>query len=307
MSRWYQMAPSRKQVRGEAWVRCFSSTPESDHCPLTFSLHLQAQSTDNPEHTPQVQGADSDVNLQQIRYNVDKVDKYRKALRNLIDPVVGAAAPPDCLATTLQSCNSQAALAAFGRPSKHKCQKVEQKWYDAECKAARERLSHVSHGTPEYVTLRKTYKSLIRCEQRGFQRRVELQFCELAHRNPEAFWRSYKDQQAQHINISRLAWRESFQALYEAPAEACADQQPQAETIPVNLLHTESPSPMPAPQPISPAMASDLLNADITHAEVEAALRRLKRNKAAGVDGIRAEFILDAASILLTPLVLTFN
>ena len=61
-----------------------------------------------------------------------------------------------------------------------------------------------------------------------------------------------------------------------------------------------------ADQPASPATASDLLNADITHEEVEAALKRLKRNKAAGVDGIRAEFILDAASILLTPLVLTF-
>ena len=33
----------------------------------------------------------------------------------------------------------------------------------------------------------------------------------------------------------------------------------------------------------------------------------LKRNKAAGVDGIKAEFILDAASILLTPLVMTFD
>ena len=43
------------------------------------------------------------------------------------------------------------------------------------------------------------------------------------------------------------------------------------------------------------------------HEEVEAALKRLKRNKAAGVDGIKAEFILDAADLLVTPLVLTFN
>ena len=38
-----------------------------------------------------------------------------------------------------------------------------------------------------------------------------------------------------------------------------------------------------------------------------AALKRLKRNKAAGADGIKAEFILDAAELLLTPLVMTFN
>ena len=49
------------------------------------------------------------------------------------------------------------------------------------------------------------------------------------------------------------------------------------------------------------------MNADITCEEVYAALKRLKRNKAAGVDGIKAEFILDAADLLLTPLVMTFN
>ena len=55
------------------------------------------------------------------------------------------------------------------------------------------------------------------------------------------------------------------------------------------------------------ASACETLNADITHEEVSAALKWLKRNKAAGLDGIRAEFILDAAEVLLTPLVLTFN
>ena len=38
-----------------------------------------------------------------------------------------------------------------------------------------------------------------------------------------------------------------------------------------------------------------------------AALERSKRKKAAGVDGIRAEFILDASEVLLDPLVQTFN
>ena len=53
--------------------------------------------------------------------------------------------------------------------------------------------------------------------------------------------------------------------------------------------------------------AIDFLNAEITHEDVIAALKRLKRNKAAGVDGIRAEFILDASEVLLDPLVQTFN
>ena len=64
----------------------------------------------------------------------------------------------------------------------------------------------------------------------------------------------------------------------------------------------------PPPPPDTPSEQHfDFLNADITCEEVCAALKRLKRNKAAGVDGIKAEFILDAADLLLTPLVMTFN
>ena len=64
---------------------------------------------------------------------------------------------------------------------------------------------------------------------------------------------------------------------------------------------------MPAPCHASPAPSSDQLNADNMHEEVEAALKRLKQNRAAAVDGIKAEFILDAADLLIMPLVLTFN
>ena len=52
--------------------------------------------------------------------------------------------------------------------------------------------------------------------------------------------------------------------------------------------------------------AIDFLNAEITHEDV-IALKRLKRNKAAGVDGIRAELNQDASEVLLDPLMQTFN
>ena len=75
----------------------------------------------------------------------------------------------------------------------------------------------------------------------------------------------------------------------------------------VNLTQTESRSPTPTPPDPSCEQPFDFLNADITSEEVSAALKRLKRNKAAGVDGIKAEFILDAEERLLDPLVITFN
>ena len=71
------------------------------------------------------------------------------------------------------------------------------------------------------------------------------------------------------------------------------------------------PSPTSIPNSAQPSSAAppafDYLNADIIEQDVEAALKQLKRNKAAGVDGIRAEHILDATELLLKPLVQSFN
>jgi hypothetical protein len=49
------------------------------------------------------------------------------------------------------------------------------------------------------------------------------------------------------------------------------------------------------------------LNVDITPVEVQQAFRKLKRHKAAGIDGIKPEFLLDAATALHQPLLIAFN
>ena len=72
-------------------------------------------------------------------------------------------------------------------------------------------------------------------------------------------------------------------------------------------IQTQNPCPTPLPPDTPSEEHFDFLNADITCEEVCAALKRLKRNKVAGVDGIKAELIPDAADLLLTPLVMTFN
>ena len=76
-------------------------SPASDHCPLTLTPDLQAQNPHDSEHTSQVQSAGSDASLLQIKYNVDKVEIFREALCNLLEPVFGVADPSGCLATVL--------------------------------------------------------------------------------------------------------------------------------------------------------------------------------------------------------------
>ncbi len=52
---------------------------------------------------------------------------------------------------------------------------------------------------------------------------------------------------------------------------------------------------------------SHTLNKNITLVELLHALKKLQRNKAVGLDGMKAEFILDAGELLHMPLLITFN
>jgi hypothetical protein len=52
---------------------------------------------------------------------------------------------------------------------------------------------------------------------------------------------------------------------------------------------------------------SHTLNTNITLTELLQALKKLQRNKVAGLDGMKAKFILDAGELLHMPLLTTFN
>jgi hypothetical protein len=49
------------------------------------------------------------------------------------------------------------------------------------------------------------------------------------------------------------------------------------------------------------------LNTDITFAKLLRTLKKLQRNKAASLDGMKAEFILDVGKLLHMPLLTMFN
>ncbi len=52
---------------------------------------------------------------------------------------------------------------------------------------------------------------------------------------------------------------------------------------------------------------SHTLNANITLVELLQALKKLQRNKAAGLNGMKTKFILDAGKLLHMPLLIVFN
>jgi hypothetical protein len=52
---------------------------------------------------------------------------------------------------------------------------------------------------------------------------------------------------------------------------------------------------------------SHTLNVDITLTKLLQVLKKLQRNKAAGLDGTKVEFILDVGELLHMPLLIAFN
>ena len=81
-----------------------------------------------------------------------------------------------------------------------------------------------------------------------------------------------------NCEISREAWKAAFQSLYKAadtPAEHEEAQQPQIKAIPANPIQPASPEPSPFVSEATSQSPADLLDADITNQDVEAALKRL--------------------------------
>ena len=118
----------------------------------------------------------------------DRVDAYREKLSDLLGPTFSTPnAPCTCYATVLQDCIAQAALASFGQPSKNPSRKVDQSWYDLECKHAKAALKLTPKSSEQFASKLKAHKQLTRRKRRIWQQKAQRELCELASRNPRPF------------------------------------------------------------------------------------------------------------------------
>ncbi len=82
----------------------------------------------------------------------------------------------------------------------------------------------------------------------------------------------------------------TWERVRQCPSNIAGAQGSSTDQVVLNLSHP---------------FASDTcstLNCDITLDEIAQVMRRLKRNKSVGLDGIKAEFLLDAGDMLHVPL-----
>jgi hypothetical protein len=116
--------------------------------------------------------------------------------------------------------------------------------------------------------------------------------CAVAKTDPASFWKQYSKTKERSVAISKIDLVAGFQKLLEGQ---CPSNTVGAQGSSTNQVVLSLPHPLASD-------ACSTLNCDITLDEIAQVMRRFKRNKFAGLDGIKAEFLLDAGDMLHVPL-----
>ena len=155
----------------------------------------------------------------------------------------------------------------------------------------RNRLQCMSHRDPRRRQVMCEYKGLLRSKRRQAHHRKHAALPDLAMSNPAAFWQAYRVKKTTCINIPVEQLANAFQILL-GPTIHCTDQQ-------CTIIEDD--------EQMNTTHQAEQINANVQTKEVQAAFKRLRRRKAAGIDGIKAEHLLDAYDLLLQPMADAFS
>ncbi len=151
-------------------------------------------------------------------------------------------------------------------------------WFDSECRVQKKqvRIFLKEHPDCELARhLQKKLKELLKHKKHTYEKLMGMQMCKLTKADPTGFWRKYRVRKEASHSIQREALRQGFATLLGPP-------------IPSDPV-------APIPECDEPCSLSQ----DISTSEVVEAINRLKWGKAAGVDGVKAEFVIDGCDALL--------
>ncbi len=175
-----------------------------------------------------------------------------------------------------------------------------QPWFDTECRSKHKEVSAYAKLHPDNHLARerkKQLKQLLRRKKHTYKKLQGRQLCALAKTDLVNFWRQYSKSKERSVAISKADLVAGFQKLLEGQclSNTTGGQGSSTDQVVSSLSHP---------------FASDdysTLNCDITLDEIVQVMRRLKRNKSAGLNGIKAKFLLDAGDMLHVPLQIVFN
>ena len=161
---------------------------------------------------------------------------------------------------------------------------------NALCRAALRSYKEAKQDPSSHVAkaFSKRFRTVVRRKKRHYTQNVAAKLTDLAKESPARFWKRFR-QKGRTLPVADLdKWMRHFEKLLKVPMQ---DNSLEAHLFDVHL----------------PDLPSAALNTTISPDEVSAAIKALKRNKAYDLYGMRSEFIIDAASMLVTPISIVFN
>lgn len=259
-----------------------------------------------------------DAKIMRFKWETSRIDQYQQVLKQHIEqgPLMNLANSDAIdgalLGTMLQNVINTAAAEVFECkevsystfPNRYLANKhfIHKPWFDEKCKQAKSllqdllRLEHdpkhmvanevIAHG-------RRRYRQIIQTSRRLWVAKRNREMVEQVKRSPAMFWKQFNaSKHAQHGGeISEEAWTAYFRSLLDPGSHELAN----------NIREGN-----PVEEEANPPTAVEL-NGCITHQEVKEAMKNIHNNKAAGVDGIKGEFLKCATDLLIGPITTVFN
>ena len=292
---------------------------ESDHVPLTFSVNYRVLHNDSRPNK-----AKSNISHKRFQYvfEKDKVLQYKAMLKEdvaqdrLIDLTnyLSSDASVDSIIQSTYDYVGGCIEKTFKRKQFKSVQNTfpTNKWYDQECKQARKNANDFakSHDLKsevynlEYKVLYKRYKYTIQRKKRLYQKANRDKLEKLRSTNQTECWRVWNDLTNTKIKISKQpdidTFHEYFTKQVYPPTCSHFDQDHMLEInnkISQIMLFDE----------VSDTIGIKICDSQITESEVALHLKKLKNNKAAGLDGISGDFYKCVADEMTVPFCAIFN
>ncbi len=255
-----------------------------DHAPLVLTVGMA------PLPMPELPRI---VQEPKLRWRDDKRDAYVGALCNdhrvgqLLDECREAEGVLEAGRKLCQAVQLAAETAAM-KSSGAKGRGVrKQAWFDAECARLRQakinanRVHGVGHPTAKQVA--KVYWAHIKQVKGLYMEEILRKRIDDWRVCPRKFWQDFKAEQGPVVHLGIAHWTEHFRrVLGTAPAMHLREGSVEAHCQVHGDMFMEA-----SPEAVQQASS---LNGDITQGEVDVALKFMANGKAAGEDGISAEF-----------------
>ena len=258
----------------------FYTSAESDHCLLSLSIRCPV-----PRPPPPHQDASAfpprwtrATEERCVRHLASQPLQQRlQAVTSITDPGQATAELLAILGETLATAQPRRAGRRRASP-----RPADADWFTEECRQLRTAYLRAWRRTgpnsTAAVEARRLYRACIRRSKRAARAATVAQLKALLKEEPLSFWRRIKGRRLlRAVQGSKQGWQQYVAGLL-------------GTALPVSTAQHGR-------WPVQGVPSGDALNQPFTAEELDAALKRLRRNKAADLDGLRAELLKCGAGL----------